>query len=50
MPKEFVPHGRRADILAEAGLDAAGVTAAVLAAVADLDLPEAQPNRRASVR
>ena len=50
LPKEFVPHGRRADILAEAGLDAAGITAALLAAVADLDLAAAQPNRRASVR
>jgi 1-deoxy-D-xylulose-5-phosphate synthase len=50
LPKEFVPHGRRADILAEAGLDAAGITAAVLARVADLDLADAHPKRRASVR
>ena len=32
LDKQFVPHGRRDDILAAAGLDAAGITAAVLAA------------------
>jgi 1-deoxy-D-xylulose-5-phosphate synthase len=49
LTKTFVPHGRRADILADAGLDAAGMAAAILAAVDDMDLV-AQPNRRASVR
>jgi 1-deoxy-D-xylulose-5-phosphate synthase len=50
LPKEFIPHGRRADILAEAGVDAPGVAAAVLATVAEPELSRAQPNRRASVR
>ena len=48
LPKRFVPHGRRADILADAGLDAPGIAAAVLTAAAGSDL--AQPKRRASVR
>jgi 1-deoxy-D-xylulose-5-phosphate synthase len=47
LAKAFVPHGRRADILADAGLDAAGIAAAALATA---DLAEAQPNRRASLR
>ena len=48
LTKRFVPHGRRADLLSEAGLDAPGIAASVLAAAGELDL--AQPNRRASVR
>jgi 1-deoxy-D-xylulose-5-phosphate synthase len=50
LAKDFVPHGRRADILAEAGLDAPGIAAAVVSATTDLDVVEPQPNRRASVR
>jgi 1-deoxy-D-xylulose-5-phosphate synthase len=48
LPKRFVPHGRRADILADAGLDAAGIAATILTAVTDLE--PGQPKRRASVR
>jgi 1-deoxy-D-xylulose-5-phosphate synthase len=33
LPSRYLPHGNRADILAEHGLDAAGVTAAVRTAV-----------------
>ena len=33
LPKQFVPHGRRGDLLADAGLDAAGIAASVLSAV-----------------
>ena len=47
LPKRFVPHGRRTEILADAGLDATGIAAAALAAV---EAPVDQPNRRASVR
>jgi 1-deoxy-D-xylulose-5-phosphate synthase len=47
VPKRFVPHGRRAQILADVGLDAEGIAAAALTAVED---PVGQPNRRASVR
>jgi deoxyxylulose-5-phosphate synthase len=31
LPQRFVPHGRRADLLASAGLDRAGISDAVLA-------------------
>jgi 1-deoxy-D-xylulose-5-phosphate synthase len=50
LPRRFVPHGRRAEILAEAGLDAPGIAAAVLSAAGEVDVAVAQPNRRASVR
>jgi len=50
LAKEFVPHGRRADILADAGLDATGIAASILAAAQTRRLSVAQPNRRASVR
>jgi 1-deoxy-D-xylulose-5-phosphate synthase len=33
LPRTFLPHGRPADILADAGLDGAGLAAAVLAAL-----------------
>ncbi|HEY1989090.1 MAG TPA: 1-deoxy-D-xylulose-5-phosphate synthase [Acidimicrobiales bacterium] len=33
LPRTFLPHGRAADILADAGLDGAGLAAAVLAAL-----------------
>jgi 1-deoxy-D-xylulose-5-phosphate synthase len=49
LAKQFVPQGRRAEILADAGLDAPGIAAAVLAAAEELDDLD-QPNRRASVR
>jgi 1-deoxy-D-xylulose-5-phosphate synthase len=46
LDKQFVPHGRRDDILAAAGLDAAGIAAAALAAqpaaaAAELSAPDA---------
>jgi 1-deoxy-D-xylulose-5-phosphate synthase len=33
LPQQFLPHGRRGDLLAAAGLDAAGITAAARAAL-----------------
>jgi 1-deoxy-D-xylulose-5-phosphate synthase len=33
LPRAFLPHGRAADILADAGLDGAGLAAAVLGAL-----------------
>jgi 1-deoxy-D-xylulose-5-phosphate synthase len=50
LPRRFVPHGRRAEILADAGLDAPGVAAAVLSAAGEVEVAVGQPNRRASVR
>jgi len=50
LAKEFVPHGRRADILRAGGLDASGIAAAILRATQTRHLSVAQPNRRASVR
>ena len=50
LAKDFVPHGRRGDILAAAGLDAAGIAASILRATRTHRLSPDQPNRRASVR
>ena len=50
LAKEFVPHGRRADILRDAGLDAVGIAASISRAMQTHRLSPVQPNLRASVR
>jgi 1-deoxy-D-xylulose-5-phosphate synthase len=50
LAKEFVAHGRRADILREAGLDAIGVATSITRELRTHRLAPVQPNRRASVR
>ncbi|MBG0740620.1 1-deoxy-D-xylulose-5-phosphate synthase [Paeniglutamicibacter antarcticus] len=45
LPTEYVPHGSRAELLAHYGLDAAGITGAVLAAVRGINSGASGPVR-----
>jgi 1-deoxy-D-xylulose-5-phosphate synthase len=49
LPKSFLAHGRRADLLAAAGLDAAGIAASVLARLPER-VPVGQSNGLVSAR